>query len=168
MIKKSFTVIVLSQQTLAHTLLELLFVLSILSISLSLALPGVHALWVESRAVTAMRTLQLALDQARTEAILRDVPVALCPGNSTSSHSWHDGYFIQTDSRSKAIIHLFPAIFPKASLHWQGFRSQDCLYFLPTGTTQNQNGRFIYEEKQTHYELVVSKSGRARIHFAYR
>ncbi len=83
----------------AFTLIELLIVVSILSVLLSLAIPAFSRLTAEVRIRAEASKLMSAVHLARSEAIKRNRKVSLCPYNSGTpvsdcSRNYADGWMV--------------------------------------------------------------------------
>lgn len=99
------------QQSGAHqrgfTLGETLTTLAVLGISLSLAIPGLESLARDNARTTAVNQLVATLHMARSEAITRNAPVAVCPSRNLQTctgNSWESGWIRFVDNnRNQAI-----------------------------------------------------------------
>jgi len=85
----------------AFTLIELIVVLAMVSIVLSVGVPGIHHLAVNSRITTAVNSMARHLHYARSEAIMRNIPVVLCPSRQgircDNSYHWENGFILFAD-----------------------------------------------------------------------
>lgn len=82
------------------TLGEILAVLAVAGIGLALAVPGLQALGHDNSRAAAVNQLVGSLHLARSEAITRNRPVALCAsstGTGCNSHDWSDGWIVFVD-----------------------------------------------------------------------
>lgn len=83
------------------TLAELMTTLAIASIGLSLAVPGLQNILADNRRATAVNELVASLHLARSAAITRNEPVAMCPSKSRvacDDGDWQDGWLQFTDA----------------------------------------------------------------------
>lgn len=77
------------------TLNEALTTLAVLGISLSLAIPGLESLARDNARATAVNQLVATMHMARSEAITRNTPVAVCPSSnlrSCTGTTWESGW----------------------------------------------------------------------------
>jgi type IV fimbrial biogenesis protein FimT len=83
------------------SLAELMTTLAIAGIGLSLAVPGLQNILADNRRAAAVNTLVTSLHLARSTAITRNEPVALCPSKSgfaCDDGHWQDGWLQFTDT----------------------------------------------------------------------
>lgn len=66
------------------TLVELMIVLALLGVMAMVAVPGFQGLFQRTQLRTEASRLLLALNLARSEAIVRNMPVSLCPSSFSS------------------------------------------------------------------------------------
>jgi type IV fimbrial biogenesis protein FimT len=89
------------------TLTETLTTLAVLGISLSLAIPGLESLAQDNARATAVNQLVATMHMARSEAITRNTPVAVCPSRDlrtcTENH-WESGWIRFTDNNHNQIL----------------------------------------------------------------
>ena len=89
------------------SILELLVVLSIIGISLSMALPGFEKLTTHVRATTSLNNLRTSIKYAQSEALKRHNPVRLCPSddghNCDASGHWENGWIVYVDNSGKSV-----------------------------------------------------------------
>jgi len=82
------------------SLVEVLVVLVIVAIALGIGVPGLGGLLAETRLQTESRRLLGALNLARSEAILRNQPVSVCPvdarepGVANCTGTYSDGWMV--------------------------------------------------------------------------
>jgi type IV fimbrial biogenesis protein FimT len=81
------------------TLLELCMALALLAVFCLLALPSFSATVSRVRADTLRMTLVSVFNSARSTAITRNAPVAVCPSEDgrTCGHDWSQGWLIHRD-----------------------------------------------------------------------
>jgi type IV fimbrial biogenesis protein FimT len=94
------------------TILELLIVITLLSVILAIAVPGYRQLVLNNRQATAVNELVTALQLARSEAITRNVAapavVSVCASSNGTgcSGTWSDGWIVFIDSDGPAAINV--------------------------------------------------------------
>ncbi len=89
------------------TLGETLTALAVLGISLSLAVPGLQSLARDNGRTTAVNQLVATMHMARSEAITRNQPIAVCPSNNLrncAETSWESGWIRFVDSNRNQTI----------------------------------------------------------------
>ena len=87
------------------TLLEVLITTAIIAIVMAIGIPSMSAFIKNDRLTTQINTLVGHLAYARSEAVLRHIPVIVCASSnqtSCSSNNWADGWivFVDTDNNS--------------------------------------------------------------------
>jgi len=83
------------------TLAETLTTLAVLGISLSLAIPGLESLARDNARATAVNQLVATMHTARSEAITRNAPVAVCPSRNLrtcTDNGWESGWIRFVDN----------------------------------------------------------------------
>jgi len=90
-----------AHQSRAFTLIELIIVLAMISIVLSVGVPGIQSLSGNSRITSAVNSMVRHLHYARSEAVKRGLPVILCPSVEGSdcddSFYWENGFILFAD-----------------------------------------------------------------------
>lgn len=156
------------------TLLELLYVLAILLITASFSTPLFS--FIENRnAIHSRDKIITIINTARGLALSHAKPVTICPieSNNECGSDWTNGFliFIDFDNRGQVdntdeILMTFSALPADHSLVWSSFGSNNYLRFTELGSTDNQNGSFIYCTSSRQPELaqtiIINRSGRAR------
>ncbi len=88
------------------TVLELMTALGIVGILLAISTPSLRSFSASSRIGATANTVVSALALARTEALRRSTPVAVCPSSDaqscSSSASWSSGWLVFTDGSGTA------------------------------------------------------------------
>jgi len=88
------------------TIIELLFTMAVAVILLSVGIPSFQSLMQNSRVTAQANEFVTAVHTARSEAIKRDTPVALCASTDAAtcagSNNWASGWIIFTDSSGTA------------------------------------------------------------------
>jgi type IV fimbrial biogenesis protein FimT len=163
--------------TRGFTLVELLVTVAVAAVCVHLSLPGMRAFVETQRAVAACNSIISTIALARATAILRRVPVTLCPRHGDQcgrGHHWRDGGLIFADlnrngriDTGEAVLGALPALPAGAVLRWRSFRNRSHLTFLPTGLTAWQNGHFQYcpEDGDPRFarQLILNAAGRVRL-----
>lgn len=158
----------------AFTLLELLITLTILMILLLLAIPSFESVQETFYADAAITQLYRAIQLARSEAIKTNSIVTLCPSEAgyQCQQDWSKGYVVFIDHAAtgkieadNSVIHFFKPIKGEGTLTWKNFRVKNYLQMTALGTTNAQNGSFLYcsKTKRTCRSLMISITGRIRI-----
>ena len=159
------------------TLVELLLVLSILSILLALSLPNFQAMYAQRQADVVIRKVSKAIQLARMSAIRTGKLVTLCRSNSgvECGGQWRDGIIVFSDRNGDRKINqddvlqqfiTFPGI--NGSLKWRAFQNRQYLQITNQGFTRYQNGNFTYcpnnGDASLARQLIINRT--ARIRFA--
>lgn len=149
------------------TLLELLLAISIIAITLILAVPSYQQFIMRMQQNLSSFQLLKAIETARQEAIVRGEIVKLCKSKDmqTCGGDWNDGYIILAGDKR---LYAFQKTMGRAegSIVWRARLGQEELEFLPTGLTRAENGAFLYCEQNAKFPswlIVLNKSGKARI-----
>jgi len=86
----------------AFTLIELIIVLAMITVVMSVGVPGIQHLAVNSRITSAVNSMVRHLPYARSEAIMRTQPVVLCPSlqgsDCDNSYHWESGFILFADN----------------------------------------------------------------------
>jgi type IV fimbrial biogenesis protein FimT len=91
------------------TLVELLTTITVIGLSLSLAVPGFNAVVNSNRRATGINQLVSTMYLARSEAITRNSRVTVCPsttGVSCQGGPWQDGWMLFADTNGNQAIDL--------------------------------------------------------------
>lgn len=160
------------------TLFELMATLAIAGIGLSLAVPSLRNIVADNQQTTAINELVATLHLARSAAITRNEPVALCPSSSGSScddGDWEDGwvYFTDTDrnrqvSAEEVILGTSPGI---ANLEIKSAEFDSILIYRPSGhllvdSQAELRGEFIFcDPRGAEFtsRLVIHVTGKPRL-----
>lgn len=122
-----------SNSSRGFTLIELMVVLVILGVMLSLVIPGFVELRLTNKLKSYANQLVASVYLARSEAIKRNVPVALCVSSDGSSCAgsgdWEQGWIVVAPDGT--VIERVPALF--AGFKVTTTPSVDTLTFQPTG-----------------------------------
>ncbi len=159
------------------TLVELLLVLSILSILLGLSLPNFQTMYAQRQADVVIRKVSKAIQLARMSAIRTGKLVTLCRSDSgvECGGEWRDGIIVFSDRNGDRKINqddvlqqliTFPGI--NGSLKWRAFQNRQYLQITNQGFTRYQNGNFTYcpnnGDASLARQLIINRT--ARIRFA--
>ena len=84
------------------TLIELMFTLALAAIVVTLAVPGLRNFIHSNQATSEANALVGALNSARSEAVKRGIPVAVCASSDgstcTGNNNWAVGWIVFTDN----------------------------------------------------------------------
>ncbi|HLB41426.1 MAG TPA: GspH/FimT family pseudopilin [Gammaproteobacteria bacterium] len=162
----------------AFSLFETLIVLAIVGVFATISLPWLKRVYDYANGKILQSQLLHAIQFARQEAQIRQVPVALCKSSNHTvcSGNWLDGQLVFVDQNKNGVVssneQVLITIQTRANrglLHWRSFPSQrDDLLFLPTGTMRSDNGTFWYcldNRSLAKWAISLSKTGRARVSY---
>jgi type IV fimbrial biogenesis protein FimT len=157
------------------TLVEQLVVAAIIGISALLALPGLAGLVADAKRTAAINDWVVTVQLARSEAIKRRVPIAVCPSRDGSSCSaaledWSQGWilFANDDQDTPPVLDHGETLLaqggpPKAG---QTLRVNRAAFaFKPFGM-RSTNGSFVVCDQRGPAQaraVVVSPTGRPRV-----
>ncbi len=157
------------------TLIELIITLVILGVLVAMGVPAYTQFVRDSRRSAVLNEFSAALNLARSEAIKRGVPIAVCRTSDglTCGGSWNGGWlvFVNTDND-------VPAAVDSGELVLRTYLVQDPAYtftpngnftnfisYLPNGSSNNF-GRFTYCDARglrSARAVLISVTGRARL-----
>lgn len=86
------------------SLIELLVVIAIAAILLGLGVPGMQSYIVSSRLAGSANDLYTALNYARSEAVRRQVQVALAHNGAAGSRDWSSGWTMFVDANGNGAL----------------------------------------------------------------
>ncbi len=150
---------------LGFSLLEMLIVLSIISIILVFSLFPQKIFLDKANDQVASSQLLRAINLTRSESITRGIPVTLCKSTDkqTCGGEWKEGYIVIADQK---VLFTFQ-MREKGELRWRSFPwYRNDLQFLPTGLLNSENGTFWYcasKNKNPSWAIMISLTGRARL-----
>lgn len=163
------------------SLIEILIVLLLLALLLDGAWSSFQSLLEKNTQRTILDSLLDALQLARQQAILQQMPVTICgtKDQKNCSATWSEGVIVSLNPpfaegflfAQAKMIHVLTFFKGKATgyLQWRAFPKQfPYLQFLSTGLTQQENGTFWYCLMSNHrvaWAVVISKSGRWQVHY---
>lgn len=163
------------------TLIELMITLAILAVTVTAAAPAMQQLVHGSALRTQASRLLDAINLARSEAVLRNIPVTLCPstmavsGQPTCAGRFADGWIVFTnrnrdgvvDAESDEVIRAFEALPTGYSLtNLAGTRAaSDPITYLPDGSSRRNLSLLVCSPGSYRLEpwtVVLNNVGRAR------
>lgn len=156
------------------TLLELIFTLTILVISLSIGVPTLSQ-WIQRSKTTGLQYKLLhSVNYARTQAILLQSTITLCPGTTVCEHSWGGSLLIFIDQDSNGTKNQDETLLKQIDigllgqyLDWRSFRRTAYIQFNSQGITPALNGTFHFcpEEpfNEFKFSIILAKTGRIRV-----
>lgn len=157
-----------------QTLIELSVVASILALVTTLGLPALGDALSRQSMASAASAWRDAQAIARSHAILRRVPVAICPSvdgeTCAMTVSWQDGFLVFEDpdrNRSRGpdepLVRVFP---PMSRLEMQSSIGRRTIVFQPTGRPDGSNVTMTICDPRrpslAGHRLITSNSGRVR------
>jgi type IV fimbrial biogenesis protein FimT len=157
-----------------QTLIESSILASVLAIAMTLGLPALGDALARQSITAAAATWRDAQAIARSHAILRRTPVAICPSldgsTCTSSVSWQDGFIAFEDpdrNRTRGPHELLVRVFPPSSrLELRSSAGRRVIVFQPSGRPDGSNVTMtICDPRRPALDgvrLVTSNSGRTR------
>lgn len=164
------------------TLVELLVAVAIAAVLTALAAPSFRDHFTRTRLTTHSSTLQSSLLLARSEAIKRNLRVALCKSANgsicTTSGSWEQGWLVFVDKNNDASRaeseSIVMAVGPLSGAFKLVGNSNIANYvsYSPSGATQLTSGAFqagtftLCDGESSSglaRKIVISATGRARI-----
>lgn len=152
----------------AFSLIELLVAISLIAISLSIAIPSLRQTISKNYAIMYANELMVALQFTRAAAIWLGEPVIFCGSKDhiTCNGSWQDSLIVVTAKTGK-VMRVMPAVFAKDKLIWRGsFGTTKAITFLPQGFTNGLQGSFYYCPKnslESTFAVILNSIGRVRI-----
>jgi type IV fimbrial biogenesis protein FimT len=163
------------------TLIELMITLVILGVTVTVAAPAMQQLIHGNRLRTETSRLLNAINLARSEAVLRNTPVSLCPstmadsGRALCAGEFADGWIVFTnrnrdrviDTDTDEVIRSFEAVPPGYSLtNLAGSQPvQELISYLPDGSSRRNLSLLVCPPRNFRLEpwrVVLNTVGRAR------
>ena len=164
----------MKQPNSAFTLIELLISISIIAITLNLALPSFSEILDRSKVSANFQRLTQTLQSSRLKAINSNNKVTLCPIDNSliCSNNWSTGYMSFVDyngdrqyNGNDDLLSQYYSEDEKFKLSWRAFGYKNSLQWTGTGITNHQNGSFelCYDDKADKSRaLFLTKAGRIR------
>ena len=157
------------------TLLECLFVLSILAIFSGLSLPQFNNMIERKQSELALKKIADGIEIARNTAIKTGYMVTLCPSVNqiNCGGQWHEGNIVftdfnqnhQFDKEDRLLLNIQHSGLP-GTIKWRAFQNRQYLQITPLGFTHNQNGNFTFCSQDLDpykaLQLVINRTGRVR------
>jgi len=156
----------------AFTLLELMATLAIVVIFSMFALPSMSEFIKNERLTTQINSLVASLQRARSEAILRHLPVTVCSssnGTACTDDNWQDGWIVFVDVNGDAAVDAEDEILQaQAQLNGDtnlGSSSGDTrIVYDSRGFTPNTNLTFsLCDDRGSSYGKSISISNTGRV-----
>lgn len=156
------------------TLLELIFTIAILVISLSIGVPTLSQ-WIQRSKTSDLQfTLLHSIHYARTQAALLQSTVTLCPGTTACENTWGESLLIFIDQDSNSIKDQNETLLKQIDLgllgqylDWRSFRRTTYVQFNTQGITPALNGTFHFcpteHLREFKFSIILARTGRARI-----
>jgi type IV fimbrial biogenesis protein FimT len=167
-----------SVQQFGFTLLEMVFVLAVIALLTTLAMPNMEGFVARNRLAAATGDMVTALATARTEAVGRNAPVTICASNAQATDcsdtaSWEDGWLLFVDWNSNSDVDSDDEVLEyneayKGDVSFSGSGDvKNTITFWASGRTSISSTQTITlcengEIDKNSYALVVSILGRAR------
>tara|TARA_R110002110_G_scaffold415765_2_gene655154 strand:- start:1053 stop:1637 length:585 start_codon:yes stop_codon:yes gene_type:complete len=164
------------------TLIELMITLAILSLTLALTAPSLQQLLRGNQIRTEASRLLGAINLARSEAVLRNVPVSVCPsamatsGVAQCSQRYTDGWIVfsnsnrdrQVDAGTDDIIRAYPGVPRGLTLtNRSGTRSaSELITYLPDGSSRRNLTLLLcgaHYHRVSPWQVILNRVGRARL-----
>lgn len=159
----------------AFSFIELITLIAVVSILLGIGIPGFNPLIRSSRISSVSADLMSHLQLARSEAIVRGMPVVLCPSpdgmECNGNAAWHEGILMYADrewDRRKQdedpVIRRYRPPGDRISIRTSRWRRH--LIFRPSGSAAGSAVTFTLcdsADAATARAVIVSNTGRARI-----
>ena len=156
------------------TLIELMAAVAILTIILSVAVPGTGYLLEKYQADIAIANLKSILMKSRVLALEHETTVTICPiQNNRCSQSWDDPITAFSDRNNNITIDSDEQIFFSTQMnistgYWQKKRANTpYMKFNPQGHAFSSATTFLYCPDSTNHslakQLVINFQGRIRV-----
>lgn len=164
------------------TLIELMLALVVLAIVAAASAPSMRGLLQGNQLRLESHRLLAAINLARSEAILRNTPVSLCPssmgvtGAATCSGTYEDGWLVYTnpdrdkvvDAGTDEVIQVFEGMAPGYRLtNRSGTRSAfELINYLPDGSSRSNRTLLFCPPPPVSApsrSIIISAVGRARL-----
>jgi type IV fimbrial biogenesis protein FimT len=156
----------------AYSLIELITTISVIAITLGIALPVFSSILTQSRQEESVHQLHAYINYARAAAINTRTLVSMCAGTQTCSpaNQWSGNIFVFHDRNRNGLLDANEellrtnAINTKHRWSWSNFRQKKYLAFKPDGTTDSLNGTFtLCESSNALRSITINMTGRAKL-----
>ncbi len=159
------------------TLIELMTTVTIVGITLSLAVPGFSRLLAKSAMTSSVNLFLSQLHLARSSAVTREKPITLCPASNPRSCSnnhkaWQLGYLVFQDDnknhqpdKSEEILGYQERTLNEIIITTSS-QFRNSITYLPEGRTwfSNTTIRFCHPKyPEMNRSIIVSNNGRVRV-----
>ncbi len=157
------------------TLLELIFVVALLSIFAAMAAPPLGGIIEQRKSAEIARTLREAVEFTRAAAIGSGGLATLCRSRDGRScgGTWADGMIVFLDADGErvpenqaALLRVFRFPSPSGAIRWRSFGNRQYLQMTALGFTRNQSGNFTYcpdnGDSRLARQLIINAAGRIR------
>ena len=141
-----------------YSLLELMACLAIVSLLATFSTATWHVIIQRQQADVITQSLIRTLHYARTQAILQQQPMLICPladNELICGQDWRIGWQVLAPNAKRLRYIASPANLP---IEWRDLRQTNQIKILPNGTTEGSNGSFYYGKNQ----LSINRGGRIR------
>ena len=145
-------------KTIGYSLLELLACLAIVSLFATFATTSWHHLMQRQKANAITQSLIRTVNYARTQALVRQQPLLICPLTEGSIHcgnDWSIGWQVTT-LQAQRLRYITPPA--NLRIQWRDLRQTNQIKISPNGDAQGSNGSFYYGQTQ----LSLNRGGRIR------
>ena len=146
------------------SLFELLIVITLITVVAGVSIPSYSHFIAVTRQQTVRSQLMHAISYARSEAMLREVPVSICGTEDfvNCSSSWQRGLMVFADDQ---IIYIFDYAIGDGVLHWRAAFNANFLRINPVSLMSDEHGTFWFcagGGEKAAWAVMVSETGRAR------
>jgi len=164
------------------TLIELMIVLVVLAVTLSLGAPLFQNLLHNNRLRADASRFLGAINLARSEAVMRNVPVSICPstmavtGQAECSGNYTSGWIVFSnadkdrvvDAGTDEVLHVFEGLIPGYRLtNRSGTKAAfELINYLPDGSSHSNRTLLFCPPLRTSMQslsIIINIVGRARL-----
>ena len=142
------------------SLIEILMVCTIIAVLSYVSLPSYETYLRETKITVTAKQIQSAIQLARDEALLRNLPVSI---KVSSANLWvfvDENESGEISNPNDIITTLDLAMYP---VHWRASKKISVLRWYPEGETRAVSGTFSCCDDVLHWEVRVGLSGRVRL-----
>ncbi len=154
-------------RTRGFSFIELMTTLTIATLLVTMAMPSMKRLFLQSQEEVLQDQLISLLNFARRAALLQQQTIGFCQSQdlSTCSDKSADGVIIFIENKNQPEILYTYRLKQSGQIHWRGFPQSSYLQFLASGLTAQENGSFWYRSARgvLNWRITVSKAGRAKV-----
>jgi type IV fimbrial biogenesis protein FimT len=164
------------------TLIELMIVLVVFAVSLSLGAPLLQTLLHGNRLAAESNRFLGAINLARSESVMRNIPVSICPsamaltGQPVCAGIYAGGWIVfanankdkVVDPESDTVLQVFEGMPPNYSLtnRWGTIAASELINYLPDGSSHRNRTLQFCAPGSTAVQplsIVINIVGRARL-----